>query len=89
MESETRYIIFDEDVGTDDAWALFMILKAEQIHNIKVIAITCVRGNASLDNVAINTMRVLKVVNRTDVSKLILSSKTIINLCMCTLDSSL
>lgn len=67
MASETQYIIFDEDVGSDDAWALFMLLKAEHSHNIKVVAITCVGGNTSVDNVARNTMRVLQVANRTDV----------------------
>lgn len=63
----TRLVIFDEDMGTDDAWALLMLLKAERTHNIKVLAITCVAGNTTVQNVAINTMRVLEILNRSDV----------------------
>lgn len=63
----TRFVIFDEDMGTDDAWALIMLLKAERTHNIKVLAITCVAGNTTVQNVAINTMRVLQLLNRSDV----------------------
>lgn len=71
MADETRYIILDEDIGTDDAWALFMLLKAEKTHKLKVLALTCVGGNASVDNVAANTLRVLDVVKRTDVNYLL------------------
>lgn len=63
----TRFVIFDEDMGTDDAWALIMLLKAEQTHNLKVLAITCVAGNTTVQNVAMNTMRVLELLNRSDV----------------------
>lgn len=63
----TRFVIFDEDMGTDDAWALIMLLKAERTHKIKVLAITCVAGNTTVQNVAINTMRVLQLLNRSDV----------------------
>lgn len=65
----TRFVIFDEDMGTDDAWALIMLLKAEQTHNLKVLAITCVAGNTTVQNVAINTLRVLQLLNRSDVRK--------------------
>lgn len=67
MTDETRYIILDEDLGTDDAWALFLLLKAEKTHNLKVLALTCVNGNGSVDNVARNNLRVLDILKRTDV----------------------
>lgn len=63
-----KQIIFDCDVGTDDAWALLMLLRAEEEFNIKVVAITCTHGNTSLENVAINVLRVLETVDRLDVS---------------------
>lgn len=65
-----RYIIFDQDMGTDDAWALFMLLKAEQTAHVKILGITCVCGNTSLKNVVTNTIRVLELTKRTDVSYL-------------------
>lgn len=68
MSDLCKNIIFDCDVGTDDAWALLMLLRAEKEFNIKVIAITCTHGNTTLDNVAINVLRVLETVDRLDVS---------------------
>lgn len=64
-----KYIIFDTDMGPDDAWALIMLLKASTLRDYKIIGITCVNGNTDIDNCAINTLRVLEVVNRTDVSE--------------------
>ena len=68
-EQETRYFIFNIDPGTDDAWALWMLLKSETQFNIKILAITCSAGNSSLSNVATNTIRILELANRTDVIK--------------------
>lgn len=65
-----RNIIFDTDMGPDDAWALIMLLKAEKIRDWHVLGITCVHGNTNLENCAINTLRVLETINRTDVSLL-------------------
>lgn len=62
-----RLVILDTDVGTDDAWALLMLLKAEPKHNLKLLAVTCTGGNTTLDNVAKNTIRVLEHAKRTDV----------------------
>lgn len=68
MTSDVKYVILDTDMGTDDAWALLMLLKAEkELKNIKLLAITCVHGNTTLENVIKNTYRVLHGVNRTDV----------------------
>lgn len=67
-KSETRYIIFDTDMGSDDSWALQMILKAEKIFkNIKILAITAVNGNTTVENVIKNTYHILDGLGRTDV----------------------
>ncbi|XP_035791995.1 uncharacterized protein C1683.06c-like [Anopheles albimanus] len=62
-----RKVIIDLDAGTDDAWALLMLLKAEQRYNLQVIAITCVHGNTDVDNVTTNVRRILTAIDRTDV----------------------
>lgn len=63
-----KYIILDTDMGTDDMWALVMLLKAEKyFSNIKLLAITCVHGNTSMENVLINTFAVLDMMDRPDV----------------------
>lgn len=67
QQSTPNYIIFDTDLGSDDAWALLMLLRAEKSHNLKILAITCVNGNGPLDNVAINVLRILEIENRFDV----------------------
>lgn len=70
MTKETiqKYVIVDTDMGTDDAWALLMLLKAEKcFQNIKILAITCVSGNTSLENVVKNTYYMLHSAGRTDV----------------------
>lgn len=67
INDNTELIIFDSDVGIDDAWALLMLLKAEKVRNIKVIAITLVHGNTTVDYAADNCLRILNCVDRTDV----------------------
>lgn len=63
-----KLVIFDTDMGLDDAWSLKIILQAEkQLKSIKVIAITTVNGNTSAENAAKNTYRILDGVHRTDV----------------------
>lgn len=67
---EKKYVIFDTDMGTDDAWALLLLLKAEKyFKNIKLLGITCTHGNAGIDDVLRNAHRVLDVYDRKDVSK--------------------
>lgn len=65
-----KNIIFDTDMGPDDAWALIMLLKAEKFRDYRVRGITCVHGNTDTENAAKNTLRVLEMINRTDVSTL-------------------
>lgn len=56
------------DMGTDDAWALQMMLKAEKhFKNIKLLAITTVFGNTTVENSIKNTYRILDGLDRTDV----------------------
>lgn len=62
-----QYVIMDVDPGTDDAWAIAMMLKAEQTHNIQIVAITTCMGNTSISNAVRNTARVLGAFKRTDV----------------------
>lgn len=44
-----------------------MLLKADHIGKVKILAITCVNGNTQVDNVTRNTIRILEFSNRTDV----------------------
>lgn len=68
-ETRTKYVIFDTDMGADDAWALQMILKAEKLYqNVKILAITTVSGNTSPENAVRNTYRILDGISRTDVT---------------------
>lgn len=60
-----KRVIVDIDAGTDDAFALILLLHEE---NIDILAINCVNGNTSLENVYRNVKRILKLCNREDVS---------------------
>lgn len=63
-----RRVIFDTDMGADDAWALQMLLKTEKIlQNVNVQAITTVHGNTSVENAVKNTYRILDGLGRIDV----------------------
>uniref|UniRef100_A0A0K8VTS9 Inosine-uridine preferring nucleoside hydrolase n=1 Tax=Bactrocera latifrons TaxID=174628 RepID=A0A0K8VTS9_BACLA len=73
----SRYVVFDCDVGNDDAWGLMMLIRAEEAfkrrvdladspEKFEIIGVTCVQGNTNLDQVVINTLRVLKAANRND-----------------------
>lgn len=64
-----KYIIVDTDMGPDDAWALLLLLKAEKcFKNITILAITCVDGNTTMENVIKNTYHILRSHDRMDVS---------------------
>lgn len=66
--TDSKYIIFDTDMGSDDAFALQMLLKAEKsLKNMKILAITAVNGNTTVENVIKNTYRLLDGFGRTDV----------------------
>lgn len=59
-----RKVIVDVDAGTDDAWALFMLLKAMDAGLCDIQAITCIHGNTDVDNVVRNVFRVLQIVGK-------------------------
>jgi pyrimidine-specific ribonucleoside hydrolase len=62
--SQPTPIILDVDTGVDDACALLL---AALHPDVELLAVTCVSGNASVDDVVRNTMKVLDVAGRPDV----------------------
>lgn len=60
-----KKLILDVDTGVDDAQAIMVALADP---NVEILGITCCHGNTPLENVLINTLRVLKVCKRLDVS---------------------
>lgn len=61
---KSRKIIVDVDAGTDDAWALFMLMKAMDAELCDIKAITCVHGNTGVDHVVRNVLRVLQIAGK-------------------------
>ncbi|XP_034386667.1 inosine-uridine preferring nucleoside hydrolase [Cyclopterus lumpus] len=59
-----RPLIIDTDCGIDDAQAIMMALAAP---DIRVLAVTCVFGNTSVENVCQNVLRVLDVCERQEI----------------------
>lgn len=53
--TEAKKIIIDCDPGGDDAQAIILALHLCKKHDIEVIGITTVAGNATLDHVLLNT----------------------------------
>ena len=60
-----KKLFLDVDTGVDDAQAIMMALAAP---DVEILGISCCHGNTSLENALKNTLRVLKVCNRLDVS---------------------
>ncbi|KAI5705450.1 hypothetical protein M8J75_015156 [Diaphorina citri] len=67
MSIYPRKVILDVDAGIDDAWALLLMLKAEQKNLVEIIAITCCHGNAELSEVVDNVCRVLQAFGRKNI----------------------
>ncbi|XP_017016095.2 nucleoside hydrolase [Drosophila takahashii] len=66
--SSPRYAILDCDGGSDDAWALLLLLHAAESHGIHLLAVTTMGcGNTSRENAARNMRRILDACKRTDV----------------------
>ncbi|MEP6799001.1 MAG: nucleoside hydrolase, partial [Lapillicoccus sp.] len=59
-----RRVVLDVDTGVDDACA---ILLAARHPGLELVAVTCVGGNASVDDVVANTLVVLDAAGRPDV----------------------
>lgn len=62
------FVIIDCDTGNDDAWAIISLVKAEERCDYKILGITCVYGNTTVDNSTVNTLMVLERLGRMDVS---------------------
>lgn len=60
-----KKLILDVDIGVDDAQALMVALADP---DVQILGITCCFGNTPLENVLKNTLRVLQVCKRLDVS---------------------
>lgn len=60
-----RKLLIDVDTGVDDALAIILALSQP---DVELLGITCVNGNINVDQVCKNTLRVLKVCGRMDVS---------------------
>ena len=57
-------IVFDTDPGHDDTLALLLAARAPEL---KLLAITCVGGNQTLEKIVLNARRVMTVANVRDV----------------------
>ena len=60
-KNHTKKIIIDTDPGVDDAMAIMMALDAHNKGVVEVLAITLVKGNASIKDSERNVLRVLEV----------------------------
>lgn len=63
-----KNVILDVDPGLDDAWAIALMIWGESLGNYKILAITLVNGNTTVKHQVANTLRILHVMNRMDVS---------------------
>lgn len=60
-----KLVVIDTDCGIDDAQAIIMALAAP---DVQVLGVTCVFGNAAVDDVCQNVLRVLSVCEREGVN---------------------
>ncbi|XP_034030059.1 inosine-uridine preferring nucleoside hydrolase-like [Thalassophryne amazonica] len=65
QHDKMKKLVLDVDTGVDDAQAIMLALAAT---NVQILGITCCHGNTPLPNVLKNTLRVLKICQRLDVS---------------------
>lgn len=65
-----RRVIVDVDVGVDDFLALLLLLNAEKKQQIKIEAIICSMGNADVEDVCKNVVKLLEITKRIDVSNM-------------------
>ena len=59
-----KKIILDCDPGHDDAVAIMM---ASANENIEILGITCVAGNATLDNTSLNALKICSLIGKNDI----------------------
>ncbi|QRN03318.1 hypothetical protein GH742_05245 [Legionella sp. MW5194] len=63
-DNKTVKIVIDSDVGVDDALAIIWLARQK---NVKLLGITTVCGNSSLQDATNNALTVLDVINRQDI----------------------
>ena len=59
-----KKIILDCDPGHDDAVAIMLAIASD---NIDLLGITCVGGNATLENTKLNALKICSLLNRQDI----------------------
>ena len=59
-----KKIILDCDPGHDDAVAIMLAIASEEID---LLGITCVGGNATLENTKLNSLKICSLLNRKDI----------------------
>ena len=59
-----KRIIIDCDPGHDDAVAIML---AAASNEIEILGITCVGGNATLENTKLNALKICSLINRIDI----------------------
>ena len=59
----TKKIILDCDPGHDDAVAIMLAAASSEI---EILGITCVGGNATLENTKLNTLKICSLIGKTD-----------------------
>ncbi|KTD46605.1 inosine-uridine preferring nucleoside hydrolase [Legionella rubrilucens] len=64
-ESETVKLFIDSDVGVDDALAIIWLAMQK---NIRILGITTVSGNNTVEDATHNALTVLDVINRPDIT---------------------
>ncbi|KAL5275598.1 hypothetical protein ACFFRR_001452 [Megaselia abdita] len=62
-----NFVVLDCDTGSDDAWALLFLLKADRVKKVKLLGVTCVNGNTTVENAVENTLKILELSNRSDI----------------------
>ncbi|XP_034487947.1 pyrimidine-specific ribonucleoside hydrolase RihA [Drosophila innubila] len=68
VNQSQKFAILDCDGGSDDAWALLMLLHAEQSGYLQLLAVTTTGcGNTTCENAARNMRRILKACSREDI----------------------
>ena len=60
-----KKIILDCDPGHDDAVAIMLAAASEEI---EILGITCVAGNATLENTKQNTLKICSLIGRSDIN---------------------
>lgn len=64
----SKYIVYDCDMGLDDAWGLLLLLRSNVRPAVEVLAVTCNFGNTNVDYVCSNVIRMLKALDSLHVS---------------------